>query len=65
MLSRQTSQHSADNETFVLFNEKSGVRRERNNDERYYSVVDIVSILTGSKDGGNYWYVLKQRLSQE
>jgi len=38
------------NDKFVLFNETSGVRREWYNDERYYSIVDIVSILTESKD---------------
>ena len=38
------------NDKFVLFNETSGVRREWYNDERYYSIVDIIAILTESKD---------------
>ena len=53
------------NETFVLFNEESWVRRERHNDERFYSVVDIVGILTESPDARNYWKVLKHRLKAE
>jgi hypothetical protein len=36
-------------EHFVLFDEISGVRRERYDEERYYSVVDIVAILTENK----------------
>ena len=55
----------AEKETFVLFNETSGVRRERYEEERYYSVVDIVGILTGSPDGRNYRKVLKHRLKEE
>ena len=35
-------------------------------DEKYYiSVVDIVAILSESKDGRKYWNKLKQRLSEE
>ena len=31
----------------------------------YFSVVDIVQVLTGSVDGRKYWNKLKQRLSAE
>ena len=35
-------------------------------DEKYYiSVVDIVSVITKSKDGRKYWNKLKQRLREE
>ncbi len=35
-------------------------------EEKYYiSVVDIVSVLTESKDGRKYWNKLKQRLKDE
>ena len=51
--------------TFVLFNEHSRVRRERYHDERYYSIVDIVAILTESIDPQTYRRVLKKRLIDE
>jgi hypothetical protein len=50
---------------FVLFNETSGIRKQRYDNERYFSVVDIVGILTGSSDGRNYRKVLKHRLKAE
>ena len=58
---------ASENETFVLFNEESWVRRVWHNDERYYSVVDIVGILawTKSSDKWAYWRKLKQRLKAE
>lgn len=35
-------------------------------DEKYYiSVVDIVGVLSESKDGRKYWNKLKQRLKEE
>lgn len=34
-------------------------------EEWYFSVVDVVSALTGSVDGRKYWNKLKQRLKEE
>ena len=31
----------------------------------YFSVVDVVSVLTDSMDGRKYWNKLKQRLKEE
>ena len=51
-------------ENFVLFNDEK-IRRERYNDEWYFSVVDVVGVLSQSKDPRNYWKVLKSRLNAE
>ena len=50
----------------VLFEEKS-VRRvyDEKTDTWYYSVVDVVSVLTESEDPVSYWRKLKQRLKKE
>ena len=34
-------------------------------EEWYFSVIDVVAILTNSEDPKNYWYVLKNRLKKE
>ncbi|MBO5363849.1 MAG: hypothetical protein J6A56_00085 [Clostridia bacterium] len=34
-------------------------------EEWYFSVVDVVSVLTDSADGRKYWNKLKQRLKEE
>ncbi len=48
----------------VVFQGK-GIRRIWQGEEWWYSVVDVVGILSESQDPGNYWKVLKHRLSQE
>ena len=35
------------------------------NEEWYFSVVDVVSVLTKSADGRKYWNKLKERLKKE
>ena len=35
---------------------------DRDKENYYLSVIDIVSILSESKDGKTYWWVLKHRL---
>lgn len=50
--------------TIAFFQDKE-IRRERYNDERWFSVVDVVSILSDSKDGRKYRNKLKQRLKEE
>ena len=49
-----------------MFNDKT-IRTVWNKDEEkyYISVVDIVSIMSESKDGRKYWNKLKQRLREE
>ena len=34
-------------------------------EEWYFSIVDVVAVLTESKNPNNYWKVLKKRLSEE
>ena len=48
----------------VLFENKK-IRKQEYNGEWYYSVVDVIEILTESKDAGAYWRKLKQRLIEE
>jgi BRO family, N-terminal domain len=49
-----------------LFEHKK-IRSSWNEEEQkwYFSIVDVVAILTNSPDAGNYWKVLKHRLSKE
>lgn len=53
-----------ENKELVLF-ENSRIRRQMYNGEWNYSIVDVVSILTESKDPNAYWRKLKQRLNSE
>ena len=53
-----------ENKELVLF-ENSKIRRQMYNGEWNYSIVDIIAILTDSKDPKDYWYRLKKRLDTE
>lgn len=48
----------------AIFNGKA-IRRKLINDKWFFSVVDIVGVLTESDDPRNYWKVLKHRLNKE
>ncbi len=52
-------------ENKILAFENKFIRRTWHNEEWWFSVVDIVSALTDSKDAGAYWRKLKQRLIEE
>jgi hypothetical protein len=53
-------------QSLILFHQNT-VRRywDGNKELWYFSVVDVVSILSESADGRNYWKVLKHRLKEE
>jgi len=48
----------------VVFEGKE-IRKLWHKEEWWFSVVDIVGVLSGSEDPRNYWKVLKHRLSEE
>lgn len=54
------------NKLIVIFDEQP-VRRswDSKKEKWYFSVVDVISVLTQSTDSRNYWKVLKSRLKQE
>ena len=53
-----------ENKELVLF-ENSRIRRQMYNGEWYYSIIDIIEVLTGSTDPNAYWRKFKQRLVAE
>lgn len=48
------------NTALVVFQGKN-MRRIWHNDEWYFSVVDVVQVLTDSSNPRNYWSMLKKR----
>lgn len=52
------------NTKIALFHGKQ-VRKTLHNNEWWFSVVDVCTVLTDSPDGGAYWRKLKQRLNEE
>lgn len=53
-----------ENKELVLF-ENSKIRRKEHEGEWYYSIIDVVAILTESENPRDYWYRLKNRMSEE
>jgi prophage antirepressor-like protein len=53
-----------DKNKLIIFQDKK-IRRIWHNDEWYFSVVDVVQILTDSNNPRNYWSMLKARESDE
>jgi len=54
-----------ESETHIAIFNGRGIRRKLVNDKWFFSVVDIVGVLTDSDNPRNYWKVLKNRLSEE
>ena len=54
------------NDSLQIFEDKK-VRTawDEQQEKWYFSVVDVISILTDSADARNYWKVLKNRLKKE
>lgn len=53
-----------ENKNLILF-ENSRIRRQEYNGEWYYSIVDIIGILTESSNPRDYWYRLKKRMEED
>lgn len=53
-----------ENKELILF-ESNKIRRQMYNGEWNYSIIDIIQILTESKNPNDYWYRLKKRLDDE
>jgi len=56
---KNDSEHEGDTH-IAIFNGKA-IRRKLINDKWFFSVVDIVGVLTDSTDPNDYWYRLKKR----
>lgn len=52
------------NKDLVLFESKK-IRRQKHDGEWYYSIVDVIEILTESHNPRDYWYRLKKRMESE
>lgn len=53
-----------ENKELVLF-ENNKIRRKEHNGEWYYSIVDIIEILTESNNSRRYWTDLKRKIESE
>jgi len=50
------------NDKLVIFQSKK-IRREWHDDEWFYSVVDIVEVLSDSSNPRDYWYKMKMNFN--
>lgn len=57
--------YSMENKIKVFENKQVRTSWNTEEEEWYFSVVDIVAVLTDSEDPNNYWKVLKNRLKKE
>ncbi|MBQ9072504.1 MAG: Bro-N domain-containing protein [Bacilli bacterium] len=53
-----------ENKDLVLF-ENNKIRRQEYKGEWYYSIVDIIEVLTESVNPRDYWYKIKKRMEEE
>ena len=53
------------NKVQIFQDKKVRTHWDAEKEEWYFSVVDVVGVLTGSPDPRNYWKVLKHRLKEE
>ena len=53
-----------DKKSLVVFQDKT-IRRTWHNDEWYFSVVDVVAVLTDSVNPRDYWFKMKKRVHFE
>ncbi|MBQ5746869.1 MAG: Bro-N domain-containing protein [Clostridia bacterium] len=54
-----------ENNVQIFENKKIRTLWDEENEKWYFSIVDVVSVLTDSKDARKYWSVLKTRLKKE
>lgn len=54
-----------DNAVQIFEDKKIRTAWDEEQEEWYFSIVDVVSVLTESKDASAYWRKLKQRLKEE
>ena len=54
-----------DDKLQLFENQKIRTAWDAENEKWYFSIVDVVGVLTESKDGRKYWNKLKQRLKSE
>ena len=53
-----------DSKSLALFGQQT-IRRVWHTDEWYYSIVDVIAVLTESSNPRNYWNMLKARAKSE
>ena len=63
-MSQEIAKQDISAEHLIVFQEKA-IRRLWNNQEWWFSVIDVCGVLTDSPDAGAYWRKLKQRLVTE
>ena len=49
----------------LVFFEDKNIRRIWHDEQWYFSVIDVVAVLTDSSDSKDYWYRLKKRESEQ